>query len=116
MPTGTIGLVEPGVGTALPAGSASFQELLDRYRATAGVPSSAPVSSVADGGQTYPIVPPGDQSSAGERSLDVGVVAAIDPRSPLVLYAGSGTAALAGVQRLHRLPVGLLGSSRTTRT
>ena len=96
VPTGTIGLVEPGVGTALPAGSASFQELLDRYRETAGVPSSAAVSSVAGGGQTYPIVPPGDQSSAGERSLDVGVVAAIDPRSPLVLYAGSGTAALAG--------------------
>ena len=62
VPTGTIGLVEPGVGTALPAGSASFQELLDRYRETAGVPSSAAVSSVAGGGQTYPIVPPGDQS------------------------------------------------------
>ncbi|SEO92915.1 hypothetical protein SAMN02990966_03303 [Rhodospirillales bacterium URHD0017] len=94
--TGTIGLVEPGVGTALPAGSASFQELLDHYRTTAGAPSSAPVYTVDGGGQTYPIVPPGAQSSAGERSLDVGVVAAIVPNSPLVLYAGSGTAALAG--------------------
>ena len=95
VPTGTIGLVEPGVGTALPAGSASFQELLDHYRATAGVPSSAPVYGVAGGGQTFPIVPPGAQSAAGERSLDVGVVAAIVPNSPLVLYAGSGTAARA---------------------
>ncbi|CAN5776755.1 hypothetical protein BH11PSE3_BH11PSE3_39070 [soil metagenome] len=95
VPTGTIGMVEPGVGTALPAGSASFQELLDHYRAAAGVPSSAPVYGVAGGGQTYPIVPPGAQSSAGERSLDVGVVAAIDPHSSLVLYAGSGTAARA---------------------
>ena len=50
---------------------------------------------------------------AGERSLDVGVVTAINPQSPLIVYAGSGTAQDAECQYVHGLSVGLLGHSRT---
>jgi hypothetical protein len=91
--TKAIGLVEPGVGTSLPTGSASFQALIDQYRAVAGISSSATVITVAGGGQNYPenIAPP-KFNPAGERSLDIGVVTAINPQSPLVVYAGSGTA------------------------
>jgi hypothetical protein len=91
--TKAIGLVEPGVGTALPTGSASFQALIDHYRASAGISTSAKVITVDGGGQAYPdnIVPPAF-NPAGERSLDVGVVTAINPHSPLIVYAGSGTA------------------------
>jgi hypothetical protein len=91
--TKAIGLVEPGVGTALPAGSASFQALIDHYRHEAGISTSATVITVDGGGQAYPdnIVPPAF-NPAGERSLDVGVVTAINPQSPLIVYAGSGTA------------------------
>jgi hypothetical protein len=91
--TKAIGLVEPGVGTSLPTGSASFQTLIDQYRAAAGISSSATVITVAGGGQNYPenIVPPAF-NPAGERSLDIGVVTAINPQSPLVVYAGSGKA------------------------
>lgn len=92
VPTGTIGLVEPGVGTALDDDDQGngFQAALDAYRATAGVPTGATAISVADGGQTYPDVTVPD-NNAGERSLDVGVVATVAPQSPLVLYAGSGS-------------------------
>ena len=93
VPTGTIGLIEPGVGTALPdddTGS-GFQMALDTYRQQAGVPTGAPAISVANGGQKYPVVIPGENNAAGERSLDVGVVSTVAPKSPLVLYAGSGT-------------------------
>ena len=96
VPTGTIGFVEPGIGTALPAGSASFESLLERYRHAAGIDGPVVVTSVAGGGQAYPNTPPGTPSSAGERSLDVGVVTTINPMSHLVLYAGSGSAADAG--------------------
>jgi hypothetical protein len=91
--TGTIGLVEPEVGTSLPTGSPSFQTLIDQYRAAAGINSSATVITVAGGGQTYPDnVAPTAFNPAGERSLDIGVVTAINPQSPLVVYAGSGKA------------------------
>ena len=83
--TGTIGLLEPGIGSALgphtPAGE--FQSLLDAYRATVGISTSGHVTTIALGGQQV-------TSDAGERSLDVGVATAINPQSPLVLYAGSG--------------------------
>ncbi|GEP54964.1 M10 family metallopeptidase C-terminal domain-containing protein [Reyranella soli] len=93
VPTGTIGLVEPGVGTALLNDNQGngFQAALDAYRATAGVPTGASAISVAGGGQVYPPTPPGQPNSAGERSLDVGIVATVAPNSPLVLYAGSGS-------------------------
>jgi hypothetical protein len=91
VPTGTIGLIEPGVGTALPGyddGSA-FQAALDAYRRQAGVPTGAPAVSVARGGQAYE--DPAQGNASGERSLDVSIVSTVAPNSPLVLYAGSGT-------------------------
>ena len=89
--TGTIGLVEPGVGAAVPEGS--FGQLLDRYRAQLGINMPAQWNSVAPGGEKYPTdIKPPAFNPAGERSLDVGVVTAINPQSPMVLYAGSGQA------------------------
>jgi hypothetical protein len=93
--TGTIGLVEPGVGTALPGDptGSGFQAALDTYRTSMGISTSANVISVAGGGQEYPTPSsPTAFNPAGERSLDVGVVTAINPQSTLVVYAGSGTA------------------------
>ena len=90
--TGAIGLVEPGVGTAMlddPTGS-GFQAAIDAYRAAAGITTSANVTLVAPGGQAYPNVTPPAFNPAGERSLDVGVVTAINPQSPLIIYAGAG--------------------------
>ncbi|MBY0323739.1 MAG: M10 family metallopeptidase C-terminal domain-containing protein [Reyranella sp.] len=96
VPTGTIGLVEPTIGTALDGdnGGNGFQAALDAYRAAAGVPTGAPAISVSPGGQAYPagVIPPGQFNPGGERSLDVGIVGTLAPRSPLVLYAGSGSA------------------------
>ena len=108
--TGTIGLVEPGVGAAVPKGS--FGALLNHYRAQAGINTPAQWTSVAPGGEQYPTnIQPPAFNPAGERSLDVGVVTAINPQSPLVLYAGSGySRRRAAPNDLHRLPVGVLGS------
>jgi hypothetical protein len=85
--TGTIGLLEPGVGSALGPGTpaSEFQALLDAYRQTLGISTPGQVTTIALGGQMT--------SDAGERSLDVGVATAINPQSPLVLYAGSGFSA-----------------------
>jgi len=82
--TGTIGLLEPGVGNELgPNTPASeFQSLLNAYRQTVGISTPGEVTTIALGGQATP--------GSGERSLDVGVATAINPQSPLVLYAGSG--------------------------
>jgi len=93
VPTGTIGLVEPGVGTALLGDNQGngFQAALDAYRATAGVPTGASAIAVAGGGQIYVAPVPGQSSNSGERSLDVGIVATVAPNSPVVLYAGSGS-------------------------
>ncbi len=90
MQTGAIGLVEPGVGSAVP-GSATFDELLAAYRGDAGITTALPPTiTVAGGGQAY------DKDSADERSLDVGIVTAVNPNSQLVIYAGSGSADHAG--------------------
>ena len=88
-PTNAIGLIEPGVGTALPStATQSFAALVDAYRAGAGITTPVSVTSVANGGQE---IPPGSGfTSASERSLDVGVVTTINPLSPLILYAGAG--------------------------
>ncbi|MBV8188781.1 MAG: S8 family serine peptidase [Alphaproteobacteria bacterium] len=88
VPTGKIGLVEPGVGTEVPAGK--FDDLLNKYRREAGITTPATVITVDRGGQKYVAPDPGQFSAAGERSLDVGVVTAIAPQSPMVVYAGSG--------------------------
>ena len=94
VPTGPIGLIEPGVGTALPADSSlSFDRALDTFRNTVGLPGGVNVTSVAPGGESYPV--PSSTTAfdpAGERSLDFGVVTSIAPNSHLIAYAGSGTA------------------------
>jgi hypothetical protein len=82
--TGSIGLIEPGIGTALPNGATNFQARLDTYLQGAGITTPSTVISVAPGGQGY------FADDALERSLDVGVVAAVNPLSPIVVYAGSG--------------------------
>jgi len=89
--TGTIGLIEPATGTYLdgdPSGS-NFQQLLDAY-----------LESIGRGGGTGTVLPvqglDGQNNSNGERSLDVGVVAAINPNSNIALYNGSGATSLTG--------------------
>ena len=85
--TGAIGLLEPSQGTALPAGSSSFQDLLDTYRKSLGIDKPGVYISVSPGGSAPPDSKPTD---VDERSLDVGIATAVSPNSALVLYAGSG--------------------------
>jgi hypothetical protein len=51
--TGTIGLLEPGIGDALGPNTPpdAFQSLLDAYRRTVGIGTSGQVTTVAPGGQ-----------------------------------------------------------------
>ncbi|MEP9377961.1 DUF4114 domain-containing protein [Aquabacter sp. CN5-332] len=82
--TGTVGLLEPGVGTALPSDATkTFQELLNEYRRTAGIDTDGHFYVQNSAGQYY-------DNSAGERSLDVGVVTSAAPGSTIGLYVGSG--------------------------
>ncbi len=94
--TGTIGLIEPGVGTALPGSPppplVDFTSGLDTYRTAIGLPTGVTVVTVDPGGQAYPSATPPAFNAAGERSLDFGVVTAVAPSSTLVAYAGSGQA------------------------
>ncbi len=88
--TSAVGLVEPGVGSAVP-GDATFDELLQAYREMAGITATLPPTlTVAGGGQAYA------EGSAAERSLDVGIITTVNPNSQLVIYAGSGRANQAG--------------------
>lgn len=82
--TGRIGLIEPGIGNAMPLGAPqTFDEALEAYRRTAGIDGPAPPTlDVSPGGALW--------VAADERALDVGVVTTVNPRSQLVLYAGSG--------------------------
>jgi hypothetical protein len=93
VPTGPIGVIEPGIGTALPNGATNFQQRLDTYLQRAGVDTPSTVISVAPGGQTYI----GDDGL--ERSLDVGVIAAVDPQSPVVVYADAQSDTLTAYQQ-----------------
>ena len=83
--TATIGLIEPSVGSYLPGDTtgATFQARLNGYLAKASVTGGT--GSVYVQGVTT------QNQSSGERSLDVGVVAATDPNSNIGLYVGSGT-------------------------
>jgi hypothetical protein len=82
--TAPIGLIEPGIGSALKSGETkSFEQLLKEYEAKAGTSGSGKVEVQGEHDQAY-------SDSAGERSLDVGVVAAVNPNSDIRLYVGSG--------------------------
>jgi hypothetical protein len=79
--TGAIGVIEPGLGSAL-SGNQTLVELLNQYRHKMGI--HEPVDLVA-------VQPAGTIGNAsGERSLDIGIATAVNPKSPLILYAGSG--------------------------
>ncbi len=83
--TGPIGLIEPGIGSALPADQTkTFQQLLTEYLASVGQSGTGQVKVQGANGQSY------DQGGAGERSLDVGVVASVNPNSDIYLFNGSG--------------------------
>ena len=85
VPTATVGLLEPGIGAALPTGAeTTFQQRLDAFRAGAGLSPHGTYYLVAQNGQSY------FYGNAGERSLDVGVVSSANPNSTIGLYAGSG--------------------------
>ena len=60
----------PGSADALPAGSLSFQTLLDTYRTTTGVKTPGAYYTVANNG-TYYAGTGSSQTDPGERSLDV---------------------------------------------
>jgi len=82
--TGTIALIETGIGAALPEDSTvTFQEQLDAYRKALGfdTPGRFYVSNPEHQGY--------DDEMGGERSLDVGVVAGAAPNSTIGLYVGS---------------------------
>ena len=82
--TGAVAVVAPGIGSALPSGSPSFQQQLAGYLAAVGETGTGTVSVQGENGQQY------SADAGAERSLDVGVLAAVNPGSNLQLYAGSG--------------------------
>lgn len=83
--TGTVALVEPVIGSALPVGSTTtFDQAVADYLASIKVTGTPQTYTVANGGQEF------SSEFGGERSLDVGVVAAVNPNSTIGLYAGSG--------------------------
>jgi hypothetical protein len=83
--TVTVGLIEPGIGSALKNDNSGsqFQSRLTTYLDAIGQNGQGLVHVQGQNGQQYDI-------GAGERSLDVGVVAAVNPNSDIVLFNGSG--------------------------
>ncbi|MPZ36165.1 MAG: hypothetical protein GEV13_35320 [Rhodospirillales bacterium] len=84
--TKTVGLIEPGIGSALTndlSGSA-FQSRLDKLMTQIGRKGDGTVFVQGVDGQLY---------TSGERSMDVSIVAATNPNSDIVLLVGSGLAA-----------------------
>ena len=85
VPTTTVGLIEPGIGDAMPSASPTFLQGLNAYRQAAGVATPGEYYVVGNvAGQSYA------NGNNGERSLDVGVIASAAPGSKIGLYAGSG--------------------------
>ncbi len=87
---GDRGLLDPGSADALPSSSTStFQELLDVYRTNAtGLTTSGSYYKIANSRTNYAAT--GSQTDPGERSMDVGIIAAASPGSTIGLYASSG--------------------------
>ena len=92
---GKVGLVEPGIGSALPDvvpnpddpasdPNAAFQIALTAYLQGLQISGDGKVHTQGVDGQSWA------SGGSGERSLDVGVVAAINPDSDIILYNGSG--------------------------
>ncbi|MBV8191201.1 MAG: hypothetical protein JO339_28455 [Alphaproteobacteria bacterium] len=92
--TGNVGLIEPGIGSALPndQAGASFQSSLDNFLSgNLGLNGTGTVYTQGVNGQAY------GNGGGGERSLDVGVVSAVNPGSNISLYNGSGNSAATGL-------------------
>lgn len=90
--TGTVGLIEPSIGSALlndPSGT-QFASQLQQYLTAVGRTGTGTVAVQGINGQVY------NAGNGGERSLDVGLTAAINPNSDLVLYNGSGETSATG--------------------
>jgi hypothetical protein len=74
IPTTAVGLIEPGIGAAMPGTSPTFQQGLNAYRQAAGVSPDGEYYLVGNtNGQSYA------NGNNGERSLDVGVIASAAP-------------------------------------
>ena len=84
VPTATVGIVEPGIGDALPTAQPDVPRGAERLSQAAGISTPATTTSSATDGQSY------SDGNRGERSLDVGVVASATPGSTMGLYSGSG--------------------------
>ncbi|MCC8429882.1 hypothetical protein LJ725_12955 [Reyranella aquatilis] len=81
--TGMIGLIEPGIGSYItgdPTGT-QFETLLTEYLTTMETSGTGTVFVQGIDGQN---------SISSERSLDVGITAAVNPNSSIALYNGSG--------------------------
>ena len=87
--TGMVGLIEPGVGTSLSGDETGtqFEARLTDYLTAVGTSGTGNVFVQGINGQS---------GNSGERSLDVGIVAAVNPNSNLALYNGSGDNAVNG--------------------
>lgn len=79
--TATVALVATGIGDALPGG-ADFEDAFNAYlRGINSVGETSIYAVTADGDPSEY-----DENSAGERSLDVGVVGVVNPRSTIGFY------------------------------
>ncbi|MBM3650019.1 MAG: hypothetical protein FJX11_19740, partial [Alphaproteobacteria bacterium] len=89
--TPTLGLIEPGIGTALlhDQNGSQFQNRVTTYLATTGQTGDGSIVVQGANGQAY-------GNGAGERSLDVGIAVAVNPNSDVVLFNGSGVFGNAG--------------------
>jgi hypothetical protein len=81
--TGTVGLIEPIIGSALETDSfASFTEALRNYQSLVGVPEAIETFTIGEEFQR-------DDGARGERNLDVGVIAGVTPHAQIGIYAGA---------------------------
>lgn len=117
---GSIGLVEPGVGISTSADTPNpteFNKHLKDYKVLVDAEGSGKAYVQGSAGQLYgywyngSFYPYGDGL---ERSLDVSVVAAVNPNSDIVLYAGSGYDYYAGAGIFAALQSSLWLNADTT--
>ncbi|MEH3147721.1 MAG: hypothetical protein PGN34_20790 [Methylobacterium frigidaeris] len=87
--TATVGLLEPYVGIQLDTTSTpndqlleKFTQLVDTYRQGNGITTPADIYAVVPESQSF------SHGTAGERSLDVGVVTSASPNSTIGIYGG----------------------------
>ena len=86
--TGPIGLIEPAVGTGLPKDPTGdgFATLLQEYLQAVGQTSLDGSVDVAVQG-----INAQSGNSSAERSIDIGIVSAVNPNSPFIFFNGSGS-------------------------